>query len=352
MPAYKDANRGTWYIKTRIPDPVTGENRQILKRGFPTKRDALAWEAKQKTGQATALTFRDLAQRYFDYRDQRPNTRVQQERTLEKHWPFLDTPYMKISRQMCMDWYLKLSNADLKPGTKNFILVIVKSVSRYASAFYDLPDPTKGLKRFKTKKNEMSVWTPEQFNRFISCVHEIHYRNIFIFMYWTGVRRSEAIGLQRSDITGDRCRIHRQLTEHGYSDLKTDSSERTIRLTPYIMALLRPILDDPDPTHVYLFGGADHLRHSTLKMKLDEYIKIAGVPKIRLHDFRHSYATNAIAAGANIVAVSRYLGHSDINTTLRVYAHLLEKTEDEMVSKMNEIAENGIKLVSQPELFA
>lgn len=353
MPAYKDTKRNTWYIKTRLPDPVTGKSKQILKRGFATKRDALAWEAKQKNSDpVSSVTFREMAHKYFDYRAQKPRTRAQQERTLELHWPYIDAPYTSITKAMAMDWYIALSAADNEPTTKNFYLSIPRSICKYASDFYDLPNPLKGLKRFKEKKKEMKVWTVEQFNTFIQCVDLMHYRNLWTFMYWTGVRRSEAIGLQRSDISGDRCHIWHQLTEEGYSDLKTDSSDRRLKLTPYVQDLIRPIMEDPDETHIYMFGGADHLSHSRVAELFDKYIEIAGVPKIRLHDLRHSFATNAINSGVNIVAVSRYLGHSDINTTLKVYAHLLEKTEDEMADIMNKVAENGIKSVSDSEKSA
>lgn len=69
----------------------------------------------------------------------------------------------------------------------------------------------------------------------------------------------------------------------------------------------------------------------------EEGIKKSGVPRIRIHDLRHSHATMLINNGVNIVAVSRRLGHSDINITLKVYSHLLRKTEDEMVTTISNL---------------
>ena len=48
-----------------------------------------------------------------------------------------------------------------------------------------------------------------------------------------------------------------------------------------------------------------------------------GLPKIRLHDVRHSYATAALRAGMSVKVLSQRLGHADISVTLRVYAHVL-----------------------------
>lgn len=49
----------------------------------------------------------------------------------------------------------------------------------------------------------------------------------------------------------------------------------------------------------------------------------AGLPSIRLHDLRHSYATAALASGVPVKVVSQRLGHADIGVTLKVYAHVM-----------------------------
>lgn len=351
MPAYKDSKRGTWYIKTRLPDPVTGENRQILKRGFNTKRDALLWEAQQKTAAdpRASLTFDELAQKYFDYRDQRPRTRKQQEAQIRLYWPHSNKKVTEITKQICMDWYLQMDKKeDLANSSKNYAMGIIKSVFKYGSDFYDLPHPMRGLKRWKTGKSEMEVWNVDEFNKFLPYT-EGHYRNLFLFIYCTGLRKSEAIGLQYTDFLPDgRVHVWRQLTPQGYSDLKTDSSERKIKLTAFLRAYMEPVLKECGPDKPFVFGWHTSLCHTTVHDKFKEAIEASGVKEIRIHDLRHSFATNAISEGCNIVAVSKYLGHSDINITLRTYAHLLEKTSDEMVGIMDGFSKNGIKMVSQP----
>lgn len=52
-------------------------------------------------------------------------------------------------------------------------------------------------------------------------------------------------------------------------------------------------------------------------------VKRVGLPPIRLHDVRHSYATAALAAGVPVKVLSKRLGHADIAVTLRVYAHVM-----------------------------
>jgi len=60
------------------------------------------------------------------------------------------------------------------------------------------------------------------------------------------------------------------------------------------------------------------------------------VKPIRIHDLRHSHATWLINNGVNIVAVSKRLGHADIEQTLKTYIHLLESSDQGMMAKLNE----------------
>jgi integrase len=56
---------------------------------------------------------------------------------------------------------------------------------------------------------------------------------------------------------------------------------------------------------------------------VDTRVKSAGVPKIRLHDVRHTHATRLLAAGANPKVVSERVGHSSVQFTLDTYAHAM-----------------------------
>lgn len=330
MAVYKDTQRGTWYVKYSVPDAVTGKRKQALKRGFSTKRDALEYESRQRlvTDARSSVTFFELSGKYFDYRKQKPTTRDKQTVMLAKYVTFGDRQIVKLSKADLMDWYLELDKLDLKPSMKNLILTVVKSVFKYGADFFDLPNPASMLKRFKAPKAGFDVWTPEQFNQFIQCVHLTHYRNIFLFLYMTGARKAEAMALRYDDISGDRCHIR---------GTKTDSSDRWIVLPAPLQTVLAPILSGLDDCQPYVFGGEKTLPIATMQAVFTAAIKESGVPPIRIHDLRHSFASNAIACGCNIVAVSHYLGHSSINITLSVYAHLLKDTEADMTEKMNNL---------------
>ena len=83
---------------------------------------------------------------------------------------------------------------------------------------------------------------------------------------------------------------------------------------------------------------------SMLQREFLRYTGLSGVRQIRIHDLRHSFATNMIGSGANILAVSKYLGHSTVQQTLVTYSHMFEKADDELISLIDSI--NQTKKVS------
>lgn len=336
MPAYKDSKRGTWFVKYSVLDPVTGKRKQALKRGFSTKRDALEYERTQKINTAhSSVTFGELAQKYFEYRKQTDKTQEKYTAMLKKYAPPADKCVSDLTKADMMQWYLSLDKQDMKASTKNLVLTVTKSVFKYGHDFYDLPNPAGMLKRFKETKKEFGTWSPEEFSRFIQCVELVHYKNLFTFLYMTGARKSEALNLKYTDIEGDRVHIR---------GTKTATSDRVIIMPDALQRILKPFTANLSADEPYIFGGSNRLANSTIQAIFTQGIKTAGVKPIRIHDLRHSFASNAIATGCNIVAISRYLGHANINITLSVYAHLLEKTETDMIQKMNNLYQNSIKV--------
>ncbi|KEK23995.1 hypothetical protein BAGA_04590 [Bacillus gaemokensis] len=65
-----------------------------------------------------------------------------------------------------------------------------------------------------------------------------------------------------------------------------------------------------------------------------------GLPRIRFHDLRHSHATMLIQQNVNIKLISERLGHSQIQTTLNIYAHAVPELQRSVAEKIDQVFEN------------
>ena len=342
MPVYKDKERGTWFVKFySLADPITGKHSQVLKRGFKTKKEALRWEIEQKlsTQSKTSITFDDMLKMYLQSCDSSNTAVTMKTNWIHNHFPLYDQKIDSITRPMLIEWRNSLKDSGLATRTINRGIQYVKAVFTYAEQIYGIKNPAVVVKTFKlTKedKEEQSVWTPEQFDKAMEYVTLPVYKALYTFLFWTGCRRGEALAICKEDITPDGyVHIHRAIKHYrnGFLPLKTDSSERTIRIDSVTLAQIRPYIDAADP---FVFGTTQSLSITQVQRHFTKAINSSGMPPIRIHDLRHSHATWLINQGVNVVAISKRLGHASINQTLKTYSHLLEKTNDEMM----EVIEN------------
>lgn len=338
MPAYKDEKRRSWYCKFSVT--IDGKTRQIKKRGFATKRDALIWEAEQKASgpRRTGKTFEDLFSEQLLFLNSSPSSAQRKRAFLTLHFPYYSAPIEKISRENLIEWRNGLKTSGLASRTMNHGIGYVKGVFSYAEKVYGIQNSAAVLTAYKLtrdEKKERPVWTVDQFNIFLEYVPEA-WRPFFVFLFWTGCRRGEALAVCRDDIKGNRVHIWRSIKHYknGFLPLKVDSCERTISLDSKTMEVIEPLLADADP---FVFGGDRSLSISSLQRVFTAAVKESGLPPIRIHDLRHSHATLLINSGVNIVAVSKRLGHASINQTLKTYTHLLQKTDDELLDALDNL---------------
>lgn len=143
----------------------------------------------------------------------------------------------------------------------------------------------------------------------------------------TGARSTELFGLNWGDLQDGRISIRRGYNKvtHEIVDLETPASRRTLPLTPELAAELgesRGDHSDDDPMFATRTGTRYSYRnvYRTLSKAATD-AKLDWSPG--LHAFRHARASMLLDAGRNIAQVSRWLGHSDANFTLRTYVHLM-----------------------------
>lgn len=342
----KDTERGTYYVQYKYKDVLTGKWHTTKKRGFKKKEDAKQYEANlilenTKDGETGARTFMDMCTIWENTIESSKSSRIQHKQHFEIRFAKLkDKPIKNITKAQLIEWRQELSKSEYSTKTKNITLGYVRSVFKFASEIYRIPNVSAVLKNFKKTKDEkmseMQVWTIDEFNQFIACVDNPIYKTFFETLFWTGCRRGEAIALQCNDLEDKMIHIrHSQRSmKEGLKPTKTGVS-RKVRIDDELYQKLLELKNEYKQG--YLFGGEISLAPTTIDAYFKKAIEKSGVHPIRIHDLRHSHATVLINNGVNIVAVSKRLGHADINETLKTYTHLLNDTDEQMMNMINNL---------------
>jgi integrase len=186
---------------------------------------------------------------------------------------------------------------------------------------------------------ERKAWTAEQLRTFL---HAAAGHRLFPALWLaasTGMRRSELLGLQWSDINYDRARlsINRGLVAIGYelheSRCKTANSRRTIDIDPSSLDILRGWqtyqaaelaavgVDNTGRMFTDQAGGPVHPH--AISQAFDRIVRRAGVPIIPLRGLRHTHGSLLIEAGVRVKVVSERLGHARQVFTIETYQHVL-----------------------------
>ncbi|RKY82588.1 site-specific tyrosine recombinase XerD [candidate division KSB1 bacterium] len=147
-------------------------------------------------------------------------------------------------------------------------------------------------------------------------------RALFEFMYATGVRVSEAVNIQVSDIFKSEgfCRIFGK----GNKERIVPVGESALFYIEKYTSSVRKKMSKKGKSGAYLFLSRRGTKMSRISVwkNLKQYAVKAGIKKnISPHTLRHSFATHLLEGGADLRAVQEMLGHSDISTT-QIYTHL------------------------------
>lgn len=209
------------------------------------------------------------------------------------------------------------------PGTINRLLVLLrygyKLALRWKVDGVEL-NPAQDLKNIKDDNKIERYLTPEQTVALMAAVRESEnpaLKNIVPFLIYTGARKREALDARWADIDWQQSSWKIPKTKSGkirHVPLSSGALELLERIRSW-SGLKTPGSDllFPNPRtglpFVSIFYSWDRAR------------KQAGVPELRIHDLRHSFASFLVNAGRSLYEVQELLGHADIRTTSR-YAHL------------------------------
>lgn len=332
---------------------LDGKRHQYQSQAYMTEEEAIQAEKiylnKYKDVEVNPhMTFKEAYTIYYDYqKDKIKDSTLKTYRDRIKYMGLLDNvELVNLNWDLYQKWRAQMNKTNLCDRYKTDIQKFIKQVINFAEKQWDfnLRKFYNKLEPFKTPgalKKEMDFYEPEEFFKFISVVDDLRYKCFFELLYYCGLRRSEARGLQwkHIDFNNKTLTVSQQVlnpsnsnasTEWYISSTKTEASNRTIPISTTLLNDLAELKKTNERLSKFKqtwFVLGDDVPMATGRMYFyrDKYAEKAGIRRIRLHDFRHSCASALISGAAPITAVSNFLGHSETTETLETYTHMFKK---------------------------
>jgi integrase len=349
-----------WYAKYRLPD-----GRQLQRKlgpawtergrppaGYFTKRLAEDWlrdlfdQARRGTlpGMvATGATFADAAAEFLRYAEQdralKPSTLRGYRSIVDAHLlpAFGERRLEDITTADVERWRVGLVSTTgrdrLANNSKNRILVLLHGVFARGCKVYGLPlNPVSGVERHPVRlAGDIDVLSPEEVWALVRAATSDQDGALYLMAAFTGLRRGELLALRWRDVDFAASAIRVRASYAGGALTTPKSGKvRSVPLAPEVAARLAKLSqrdwstdeDDlvfPGETGTFLDGSA-------LRRRYMQALKSAGLRSLRFHDLRHTFGTRMIAK-ADIRRVQEWMGHADVQTTMR-YLHYAPRDED------------------------
>lgn len=186
--------------------------------------------------------------------------------------------------------------------------------------------------RAQRERKLPAVLSVEEVRRALACVTTFHNQAFLTTVYSCGLRLQEGLHLEVADIDSARRMVH---VHRGKG-----AKDRYVPLPGATLTLLRKYwVTHRNPRLLFPAVGRGHqaapvattpMAPSSVQGAFRQALRAAGIHKrqVSLHTLRHSYATHLLEAGVNLRAIQRYMGHTDLETTM-VYLHLTQKGQED-----------------------
>lgn len=359
MPVYRDEKTNTWYVKDRYTD-WTGKRKNLMKRGFERKRDAVEWETAfhQRQDASLNMSFADFYQIYKADVGGRLKASTWETKTAIIETKIL--PYFQglrlcdITSVQIIRWQnemMKLKTPKGKPYSQTYLKTLhnqLSAIFNHAVRYYKLSEnPARVAGAIGEKDGaEMMIWSKEEYLRFSEAVMDKPLSfYAFEMLYWCGIREGELLALSKSDFNIKKQEVtvtktyHRSKGADVITSPKTKQSIRTVSMPAFLCEEMQEyfsMIYDLDPTE-RVFPVSKNF----LNRELRRGASAAGIKRIRVHDLRHSHVSLLIHMGYSAVAIAKRVGHKSIDITFR-YAHLFPSVQSEMAGQLDRLKEEGL----------
>ncbi|MBV8999997.1 MAG: site-specific integrase [Solirubrobacterales bacterium] len=343
-----------WYAKYRLPD-----GRQVQKKigpawsergrppvGWFTKRTAEAWlrdvldQARRGTlpGMVrTGVTFADAAAEWLRFieedRERKPSTLNDYRSALKAHLlpAFGEQPLESITPEQIDVWRRGLTG--LSNRSKNKLLIQLHGIFRRAQMVWGLEaNPLVRVEKHPMRASgDIQVFSPEEVWALVRAAASEQDGAIFLTAAFTGLRMGELLALRWRDVdfSGATIRVRGSYAA-GHLTTPKSGKVRAVPMAPDVATALAQLgrrenwVGDDDVVFAGELGR--YLDGSALRRRYKEALSRVGLRPLRFHDLRHTFGTRMIAK-ADIRRVQEWMGHADIQTTMR-YLHYAPHAED------------------------
>jgi integrase len=342
-----------WYAKYRLPD-----GRQVQKkigpawtergrpaRGYFTKRLADDWlrEVLDQTRRGTlpglvrtGATFADAAAEWLRYvehdRGRKPSTLRGYRSALNAHLlpAFGSMPVESVTAEVIERW---LAGSGGSVRMRNKLLIQLHGILRRARKVYGLSgNAAAEVEKFPQRRSgDIEVFSPEEVWALVRAALSALDAALFLTAAFTGLKMGELLALcwRDVDFTGSVIRVR---ASYYLGSLTTPKSGRVraVPMAPDVASALAQLgqrehwVGDDDLVFPGVGGG--YLDGSALRRRYKTALTVAGLRPLRFHDLRHTFGTRMIAK-ADIRRVQEWMGHADVQTTMR-YLHYAPRAED------------------------
>jgi len=355
-----------WSVRFRVVEDGITKNKRLS--GFKTKREANAayidfmnsYVPQVKYDSNVSYIYDDLLKKYL-YNN---GLETKESTQYDKKGVFNNfvTPYFKgtdvrsYNKIKLFEWQTALWQTT-RPNGKPYSYKYLTKIRGFFFSFlawiqetYDVPNALKSVKLPKSTepKKEMNFWEHSEFDTFISVVDDIRFSALFNFLFYTGCRIGEAQALTESDLNNGTVHICKNIikkTVDGslYKISATKNyKNRKVRLPKVLHSKLEEFLQWKRAHNLesdFLFGDKLFYSDSTIHRYFINYISIAGVKPIRIHDLRHSYVSLLVHLGKSTKVIAALIGDTE-EQVIKTYSHLYSQDTAKAVDEIDVFLQN------------
>lgn len=265
-----------------------------------------------------------------------------------------------VCQQFIVDLFNNSRTRERQNATKELSIATVSSVKRILHICLEKAvdeeliskNPCSKVKLPNAQKPEMKTLKKEELSAFLeetkkSACYEFYYLELT-----TGLRLGEICALTWDDLDIENKTINvnksvmRVNNKIIVNTPKTKSSIRKVKLCNECVELLLQLKQKQIVESKYMFPSpvTGELRDTAaVTRRLHRIQDRAGIPRIRFHDLRHSFATLSLEQGVDIKTVSHMLGHTDAGFTMNTYMHVTDTMQESVANTMGDLLDSNTK---------